>query len=613
MALRIENLQRWLLVLLWLVVSPLAWAADDVSVTARLSADSVNVGERVVLELTVTGSGRAGEPPTVAIDGVDVRYAGSQKRFESRNFSVTHSVTYQYVLVPIKAGAFTVPAITVYVDGKSYATRPLTLVAGAGGESEPGAAAGKLAFAEWVLPKTQAYIGETVPAELRLYVAAEIRWGLQQFPSVQGDGFTIQKLPQEPARKTVTRDGRRYDLLVFETSVTPVKAGKITIEPTEFSLIAEVRQPRNRSRAPDFFDDHFFDDFFSNTRREQIALQTDALTLEIKPLPEEGKPAGFGGAIGQFTFETEATPLRLRAGDPVTLKAKVSGVGNFERMGPPTVADEPGWRSYPPSSKFEKTDEAGLAGTKTFEMALIPEAGKEKLPEVTFSYFDPSKAKYVTLKGGAIAVAVEGSTAPAPTPAIAAVPSTSPGAKGATTPSAGDAAGDELLFIRTDAGNWRGHFIAAWRQPVFWWAQLLPLAALVGLTLWKVREHRLSDSRARRVAALQRLRSEAAGVVKDPGTGAAEFYNAAVHLFQIEAALAPAALAATREPETLDVEAVCHTYPLEEEIAAGIRQLFASHDRLRYAGRGGDGRDPVPTEQRAQVVELFQRFQHHAS
>ncbi|HWL51380.1 MAG TPA: BatD family protein [Chthoniobacteraceae bacterium] len=607
MAFRIENLQRWWVLLLWFLALPCAWAADEVSVTARLSADSVNVGERVVLELTVQGSGRAGEPPTVAVDGVDVRYFGSQKRFESRNFSVSQSVIYQYALVPVKPGAFTIPAITVYVDGKPYASRPLTLVAGGnGGQTGGDGAAGKLAFAEWVLPKTEAYVGESVPAELRLYVASEIRWGLQQYPVVEGDGFTVQKLPEEPGRKTVTRDGRRYDLLVFETSITPVKTGEITLEPTEFSVIAEIRQPRNRSRSNDFFDDPFFDNFFSTARREQIAIHTDALTLKVNPLPEEGKPAGFSGAIGQFTFETEASPLKLRAGDPVTLRAKVSGIGNFERMGPPRVADEPGWRSYPPSSRFEKSDEAGHSGTKTFEMALIPEAGKEKLPGVEFSYFDPSKAKYVTLHGKPITVAVEGTLVPSPTPALANAPSPSPSAA-----QPAPAGGDELLFIRTDAGTRRSAFGPAWRQPLFWWSQLLPLAALTGFAFWKVRRYRMSDSRARRVAALQRLRCDAERVVNHRATPAGEFYDAAVRRFQIEAALAPALLAAAREPETLDVEAVCRVHPLDEETAAELRQLFAAHDRLRYAGGGAGEGQPVTPEERARVETLFQRFVRH--
>src|SRR5690606_12999452 len=159
--------------------------------------------------------------------------------------------------------------------------------------------------------------------------------------------------------------------------------------------------------------------------------------------------------VGQFTFETKASPLTVRVGDPVTVTADVAGFGSFDRMGPPVVEETPGWKAYPPSSRFASDDEASISGTKTLEMAGIPDRPQTALPKIEFSYFDPTSEQYVTLSGEPIAVKVEGSALPTPTPALAAsgAPAVAP-----ETPKVND-----IQFIRLDSGAWGRSFEPLWK------------------------------------------------------------------------------------------------------------------------------------------------------
>ncbi len=606
-----------ILAFLWLAAAALpAQQADEPRFNAALSKKNASVGEQIVLELTATGGDREARAPRVEVDGLDIRFLGSQSSYQVRNFEVSSSITYRYVLTPLKEGKFTIPSIRIHTAGKMIGSEPITLNVkgkqtargnrGGGGSVPQGGGApadeeAPSAFGEWVLPKTKLYVGETIPAEFRIYVSSDYRWNIQPVVSLPADGFTMQKLPEEPETRTITREGRSYDLFAFPTTLTAVKAGTLTLDGTERDSIAESRHRPSQRQTPNGFPPDIFDDFFSfpaMPRRQRVMIASPKVEVEVKALPTKDQPKDFTGAIGQFTMKTSASPLKLKAGDPITLKAEISGIGNFERVGAPVAAQESGWRSYPPSNRFEKTDEVGLSGTKTFEMALIPEAGKTQLPEITFSYFDPSKEKYFTLKGDPITVQIEG-TAPAAALA-AATPQGSPAA--AATPAP---AGDDLLPLRTDRPFLNASFRHLWDEPGFWLVQLAPLAAFLALIGWKRRQRRLGDRRALRVDALRAARRDAVRAFESAASPA-EAYGAAITALRTSAALTPAALDTEREPETFDLDAVTQALRLDGETASETAALFAAHDRLRYAGTGpGPAQEPLSPERRTAVAALL--------
>src|SRR5436305_5987619 len=165
-----------------LFLAPLAIAAIQSSfaaspgVTAVLSNSQPAVGQMVQLEIKVNDANSANVPETISIDGLEIHQTGTSRQFEMRNFDVSSSVTYNYTVLPQKAGQFKIPPQTVRVGNDSLKTPELVLNVAQGsnrsssGTAQSGQAAvgSKLAFAELVVAKKDVYVGEMIPAEIRL-------------------------------------------------------------------------------------------------------------------------------------------------------------------------------------------------------------------------------------------------------------------------------------------------------------------------------------------------------------------------------------------------------------------------------------------------------------
>lgn len=614
-----------------------ARASEELSVTASLATPEIAVGQVGELTVTVRGANSASRPDRIPVPGLIIQRVGESTRIEMNNFKVTSTVIYTYHIAAEREGTFEIPPIRIEAGGKTTSTAALTLRVSGQAQAHPGQSrfrqqgasqhggqtsgghepaqnnAAPMAFAEWVFPKTTGYVGETIPAELRLYVASQVRWSLQQYPAMSGDGFTLQKLNSKPKREEVTRDGQAYDLVIFKTALTAVKAGKLVLEPTEIRPIMVL--PRRgggggggggRSGLPrglaDMFDDPFFNNAFG-AEPQQVLIKTEPVPIEIKPLPVAGRPKHFSGAVGHFTFETAAQPTKVAEGDPVTLTAKISGIGSFERMEAPVVEDEAGWKSYPPSSKFAADDEAGIAGTKTFDFALIPSSGgseKRPLPLIEFSYFDPTAEKYVTLKGQPIEVTVRPSaSAPATTAAA------SSGTASATPTPAKPAAAeptqkpDDIHYIRLDHGSGSASFEPAWKTPLFWIAQGVAFLALLGWGLLRWRQTRPAPSGRSLL-----LKAKAQALQGLSSTVAKPFYDAAARVLQAETALKKGLPASSVETLGLREALSCR---LDEETAAGVREIFTVHDEFRYSG-GDLSTSALPADQVNRVRRILQQF-----
>ena len=394
--------------------------ADSPSVTAVLSNSEATVGETVELQIKVTGPGDARPPEEISIDGLEIRSTGTSRQFEIHNFSTNSSVTYNYTILPLRAGRFTIPPQTVRAGGKILRTPELALnVADASGQPPPGTRSGRsaqgtqsqstnardLVFAELIVPNKTAYVGEIVPVQIRMGFDARVHPRLTEPPDITGQGFTAQKL-QQSSQNLETINGRPFEVVTFKTAIAAARAGKFEIGPVKAKAQVVVPRRRNapRSRSPfDLFDldDPFSDPFFSNPfaqfgERRDIQITSDPVSLEVKPLPPNAPPS-FSGAIGSFTMATDAKPKSVQVGDPITVTTTISGRGNFDRVNAPLLEDDRGWHKYPPSSKFKQDDEVGISGTKTFEMVVSPNENKQSLPVLAFSYFDPAKQQYVTL------------------------------------------------------------------------------------------------------------------------------------------------------------------------------------------------------------------------
>jgi hypothetical protein len=586
--------------------------ANSPSVTAVLGNSEAAVGQMVHLQIRLSGA-RSGNPPNeIAVDGLEIRQTGTEQHFEMNNLSVTQSVNYNYTILPLKPGTFKIPPQTVQAGSRSLRTPELTLhvVASQNRQAAPNSAGSsdvdtsKLVTAELIVPKKTAYVGEMIPVVFRV-----VFFGRGQpagVPEINAQGFTMQKLQPPDRRQVETINGRRCEVWTFKNAIAATRPGKFDLGPAPVEVVVLVprQHPRsNRPRSPfDLFDrDDPFDDPFANPFGQEVKMtvKSESAPLEVKPLPPN-PPANFGGAVGNFSMTVDANPKSVQVGDPITVTSTITGRGNFDRINAPAVEDEHGWHKYPPSAKFTQDDDVGISGAKNFEMVLSPNEKKQSIPPFVFSYFDPAKENYVTLRSEPIPIRVEGGAVAATTPA----PSVAPSQPGSATPATAAAKPtpkpQDILDQLTERPARSQSFTPLYARSSFWFAQIIPFLALVGFVGWKVRQSRLGDREAQRTAALQHEAAELMRNLRRGGSSPQEYFSQASRAVQLKTALARHV-----DPNTVDAETAATTFRLDENSRAQLQQLFERSDEMRYSGaRNGAG--GLSAESRRDLLDLIE-------
>jgi len=317
------------------------------------------------------------------------------------------------------------------------------------------------------------------------------------------------------------------------------------------------------------FDDAFFDNFFSNATQKPLTLHTDGATVKIKPLPTQGRPADFSGAVGQFEVSNEVSAKNGTTGDPLTLKIRIQGRGNFDRVTTSGLTNSSDWKTYKPNGKFTANDSAGIEGEKTFEQSIVPtKPGAQEIPALNFSYFDPEAQRYVTKSTTPIAIDVAPGNASVPVATAAPVAD-------APKPNSDGLAPDQLVTGRT-VSSLRPLVLTPW----FITLNAVMIAAIVlGAAFRWLRHRRANDPHRLQREATEKLVRESVAKMDSAlkAQDATRFFNAARQALQER-------LAAKWELPTSRV-----TIPEIRARLNGngkeIRSVFQTADEIAYSGR----------------------------
>jgi hypothetical protein len=394
----------------------LLWASTclyaEVEVLARFEPSRVAVGStaKYIVEVTDSDSDAfysAGQIDSLPIPPVGGMVFRNGQTSTSQTASVVngraeYKVTHQIVAdaIPPKVGSYTVPDYAVEYKGKRLQVPAATLTV-VERSDDAASMTNELIFLTLEAPE-KLYVGQIESATLRLYVASDVRLG-DYIIEPDTDGFiTSGGPPEEPAASVEVVNGRRYRVYAWPLTITPISSGKQDLN-FQSTLIAQFPTQRNVRGSP--FGNSIFDDFFN--RGERVNVYTKPTQVDVLPLPKEGQPQSFSGAIGQFNISVNTDAKSTRVNEPIMLSLKISGQGNFDRIQGPEIPKVKGWRSYSPESVFEADTANRIKGTKRFDYVCIPEkAGTLELPEVSFSFFDPDVEKYVELSSPATTIEV---------------------------------------------------------------------------------------------------------------------------------------------------------------------------------------------------------------
>ena len=453
-----------------LVAALVALCAMDAraAVTARAQLDppQVAVGATSDLSVDIRGTQSAAAPAIPAVDGLSVQYVGPSTQLSIVNGQTSSSITHHYTLTPRREGSFTIGPITVTVDGQTIQAGTVTLQVTASGQT--GSPAGDQLHLDLTAPRTTVYLHQRVPIAITLRVGS-VQVGDVQYPQVPGDGFALEPLAKPEQRQEV-REGAVFQVVEFKSGLTPLRAGSVTVGPATMSMSMATARTAQR---------HGF--FFGGPTRQPVELTSQPLVLDVLPLPEQGKPADFSGAVGRFSLDVRGAPLDVTAGDPVTMTYTLRGDGDLSSVAPPAIAGSDTLRVYPVQAAT--TPPGSPAGTRTFEQVVIPQqAGSVPLPALRFSWFDPEARAYRVAQPPPVVLTVKAAPQGAG-PQIVGAP--------AQTAAKPESLGRDIVFIKDSPGALAPIGDHWWRSPLFWVLQLIPLLCLVAATLVDRRRERL--------------------------------------------------------------------------------------------------------------------------
>lgn len=559
----------------------LGLGAPAASFTAGLDRDTITLGETATLSLSFSGGEPKAIPNPPSTTGLQAAYAGQSSQITMVNGQFSSTITHSYTLAPRQAGEFQIPAFTVEVGGQKLTSQPLQLkvVQPTAIPSNSAAAGTELALLRLQLPKTEAYEGEIIVAELQLLLNAAVQniegFQLTAFPA---EGFNAGKMV-EGNRGQAMVGSARYTLIPLYVPLKAIKSGSFTAGPVTATIAVQIPS-RRRARDP------LFDFGIFGGEQRQVVLATDAQPVRVLPLPTGNVPPGFNGAVGRYTMSVSVGPTNVAVGDPITVKVQLSGRGTLDTLELPEQAAWRDFKTYPPTSKVELTDKLGLQGTKTFEQVVVPEKQTlTQLPGLTFSFFDPDAKAYRTLANPSVPLTVR----PGGAAALPSIALSNPRDDSA-------AARQDIVHIKPRLGTVAQIQSPLFARPWFIALQSVPLVALVWSVVWRKRNETLArNPRLRRqrevaqlvidgLAELRRLASSSPAQATG-GRGTTEtsdtFFSTLVRLLQEQIGerldLPASAITEAVIDEQLRPRGV------DETILSSLQDLFQRCNQARYA------------------------------
>jgi hypothetical protein len=567
-----------------------AAAAADASVDASIEPSQITLGESARLTYTTSGRGTLSVPLPV-VSGLEFRVVGQSSRFEFVN-GVSISSTSTIIRVTAdEAGVFTIPGPTPKSPPLVLRVNPSN---GAGPSLSNPAAPGLnplnsgaleangirltpdgSAYVRLEVPKHELYVGESVPAEIQVGMRDGFASSINGLPKLNSSDFTLNSLSFQPERSAKVIDGKPFTVYSWHSLLSAIKPGSYSLT-FEAPVTVRIRtQPRRDSILDDLLGDPFMQNLFGPSVTKNLTVTSPGAAFTVLPLPSEGKPADFGGAVGSFKISTDVSSATNTAGDPLTLRMHVNGSGTFDRVQSTMLAADAEWKTYQSKSSFNQADPTGFRGEKTFEQPIIAtKPGVQTIPALSFSYFDPGTRHYETAKSAPLRVTVSPSAADsaAAPPPLANAAANAPGAAAAKDRS-GLRPDHPAASARSDS------LVPVYLRPPFLGVQsVLALLFAGGWVALRRRARNARDlqrhrERVRRAAASQQLQQMAAA--SGAGNTALFFNSARGALQQV------LSLDWQMEPEQVTTGEVEARLGPEDQ---AIRQLFALTDEANYSG-----------------------------
>lgn len=384
-------------IILLLLISSITFA--QVKFEAKVSKTKLGVNERLRVDFEMNQDGDNFNPPDFS--GFTVVGGPNQSVSNSWiNGTRTYSKTYSYFLAPKKQGRFTLDQAEITIDGETYKTVPITINVTAAIDkptdpNDPNYIASENIHLVAEVSNANPYLNEAVTVVYKFYFSSEVGVSnLQDVDIPKYNDFWSQDIPvKELKLEKGTYEGEEYNYVVYRKAVLyPQKTGKLDLEPLTLDVTVQV--PTNRR-------DIFGSRLMTRTNKRVSAGNR---SINVKPLPETGKPVDFTGAVGNFDFKITTTKTSLDASESLQAKVEVKGKGNLKLFTLPKLTLPSSLEVYEPEhSENVLTNLEGMQGSISDSYTLVPQyKGKYPIPSISFSYFDLKTETYKRLNSDEI-------------------------------------------------------------------------------------------------------------------------------------------------------------------------------------------------------------------
>lgn len=400
-------MKRWA-VLLFSIFSLVAKAQDNsVKFEAVLSKAKLGQNERLRVSFEMNKDGDFFEAPS--FENFEVLMGPSQSISSSFiNGKRSFSKSYTYVLRPKKQGQLIIDSASITIDNTVYTTDPKTVLVTKpiDNPNAPKTAqdiADESLYLVATLSNDKPYLNQGVLVTYTLYFSPRVY--INNFIPVENPtykNFWSQDLPikEYETRRTTFRN-ESFNAVDLKTVVLyPQKSGSLALDP--FALELYVQIPTGRR---DFFGDPIM-------RSATKTVKAGDLRINVRELPEEGKPSDFSGAVGDFDLSVDASRTNLEANESTQIKVKISGKGNLKLLSIPELSLPSALEKYDPEyTDNVRVNREGMNGSVTNSYTVVPRyAGSYPVDPVAFTYFDPNTKSYKILNSDSFDLTVEGST-----------------------------------------------------------------------------------------------------------------------------------------------------------------------------------------------------------
>ena len=368
----------------------------QVSFQTKVSKNRLGLNERLRVSFEMNQNGDNFTPPS--FDGFNVVGGPNQSVSNSWVNGVrSFSKSYTYFLTPTRKGKITIAQASIEIDGEVYKTTPIQVevTQAVNNPNSPQARANAIADENLHLvaeiSKRNPYLNEAITVIYKLYFSSEISVSnVNETESPKYSDFWSHLIPIPKLEiKRGEFKGQPYNYVTWRKTVLyPQKTGKLVIAPLTLNVSVDV--PTNRR------------DFFGNRVYQKTPKMITAgkRTIDVRPLPLAGRPDDFDGAVGDFDLNVKFNKTALKSSESFQATIKVAGRGNLKLFSLPKLSAPSSLEVYEPEHKENvKTNLLGMQGSIEDTYTVVPQyQGNYPIPSVSFSYFDPVKELYVSLR-----------------------------------------------------------------------------------------------------------------------------------------------------------------------------------------------------------------------